>query len=185
MGLWKSGTPARVTLAVEAPGDVLLESFCPGDGSIVSCPCGNDGATDHGCENSAQTGGARLSWTGSSSLSADDLVLTSSGERARSFSILLQGDQEIPPATFGDGLRCAGGNLRPLFVRAAIGGAITFPRPGDPPISARSAALGDPIPPNATRAYQVYYRDAAPGFCPDPPGGMFNVSNGLRAIWGL
>ncbi len=185
LGLWKSGTPARVTLAVEAPGDVLLESFCPGDGSLVSCPCGNDGATDHGCENSAQTGGARLSWTGSSSLSADDLVLTSSGERSRSFSILLQGDQEISPANFGDGLRCAGGNLIHLYVGDAAAGAVTFPQPGDPSISARSAARGAPIPPNGARSYQVYYRDPAASFCPDPPGGAFNVSNGLRAIWGL
>jgi hypothetical protein len=184
LGLWKSGGPSRVAAQVEGPSEFWLESFCAGDGSWVACPCVNDGASDHGCENSQSTGGARLTWSGNASLSADDLVLTSAGERTRSLSILLQGNQEISPTTFGDGLRCVGGSLKHLYARNASGGAVTMPQGGDPSISARSAALGDPIPPNGVRYYQVYYRDEAPSFCPDPPGSTFNASNGLRAAWG-
>jgi hypothetical protein len=184
LGLWKSGGPSRVAVQVEGPSEFWLESFCAGDGSQVPCPCGNDGASDHGCENSMSTGGARLSWSGHASLSADDLVLTSSGEGARSLSILLQGNQESVPTIFGDGLRCVSGSLKHLYVRGAVGGTVTMPQGSDPSISVRSAALGDPIPPNGLRYYQVYYRDEAPGFCPDPPGSTFNASNGLRAAWG-
>jgi hypothetical protein len=50
-------------------------------------------------------------------------------------------------------------------------------------VTARSAAIGDPIAPGATRLYQVYYRDPAPGFCPTPPGNTFNVSSGHRIVW--
>jgi len=62
-------------------------------------------------------------------------------------------------------------------------GVVTMPREIDPSISVRSAALGDLIPAGATRYYQVYYRDPTPGFCPDPPGGSLNVSNGLSVVW--
>jgi hypothetical protein len=31
----------------------------------------------------------------------------------------------------------------------------------------------------------VYYRDPIPTFCPNPPGGTFNVSNALRIDWGF
>ena len=48
----------------------------------------------------------------------------------------------------------------------------------------RSAALGDTIAQGSTRFYQVYYRDPNPSFCPDPPGGTFNVSNAIAVIWG-
>jgi hypothetical protein len=94
------------------------------------------------------------------------------------------GDAEIAPASFGDGLRCAGGNLKRLYAKNAVGGAVTAPEGAEPTISARSAALGDSIPTLATRIYQVYYRDPDPAFCPDPQGSTFNVSNGLRVLWG-
>jgi hypothetical protein len=57
------------------------------------------------------------------------------------------------------------------------------PHPGDLSITARSAAAGDPIPPGATRFYQVYYRDPSGTFCPNPPGNTWNVSSGLRITW--
>ena len=53
----------------------------------------------------------------------------------------------------------------------------------DPSITARSAALGDPIAPGDTRFYQVYYRDAAGAFCPPE---TFNATNGVRnniGVW--
>ena len=158
--------------------------FCFGDGSGTACPCVNSGAAGHGCENSAGTGGAMLTVTGAASLSADTVQLTCSGELPTALSIVLQGTSAIAPVNFGDGLRCTGGFLKRLYVKSASGGVVIAPQPGDPSISARSAALGDPIPLGATRNYQVYYRDASPSFCPNPPGSTFNVSGAIAVAWG-
>jgi hypothetical protein len=185
LGVWKAGSPPSITGTGDVPGGGSpIASFCFGDGTQGACPCANSGATGNGCENSASTGGAMLAATGNPSLAADTLVLTSSGERATALSIFLQGDAEVAPAFFGDGLRCAGGNLKRLYSRNAVGGSVTAPMGADPSVSARSAALGDPIPSFATRLYQVYYRDPSATFCPDPPGSTFNASNGLRVLWG-
>jgi choice-of-anchor B domain-containing protein len=158
--------------------------FCFGDGSgSAFCPCNNNGATGHGCENSIGTGGALLTSNGTPSLAADTFVMTSSGERSTALSIFLQGDQELAQLPFGDGLLCAGGTLKRLYSRKAIGGVVTAPTGADLTVSARSAAAGDTIPPLGTRVYQVYYRDPDASFCTAPTGGTFNVSNALRATW--
>jgi Tol biopolymer transport system component len=157
--------------------------FCSGDGSSGACPCGNSGATGHGCENSASTGGALQSATGTSLLSNDTLVLTSSGERPTALSIFLQGTAVVAPANFGDGLRCTSGQLKRLYTHNASAGVVSAPQPGDPSISARSAALGDVIGVGTTRYYQTYYRDPVLGFCPNPPGNSWNVSSGLAISW--
>jgi len=159
-------------------------AFCFGDGATAACPCANSGATGHGCENSASTGGALLTGSGVPSLSADTLQLSTSGELPTALSIVLQGTTSIAPVTYGDGLRCVGGTLKRLYARSASGGAVVAPQAGDPSVSARSAALGDPISSGATRNYQVYSRDPNPGFCTSPPGGTFNVSNAIAIVWG-
>ena len=74
-----------------------------------------------------------------------------------------------------------GGALKRLAVKTASGGIATFPEGGDPSISARSAALGDPIAPGSVRYYQVYYRDPDLAFC--PTGGSFNVTSGVALQW--
>lgn len=157
--------------------------MCFGDGTSGACPCANNGMPAHGCNNSAATGGARLTSSGWTSLAFDSLKLTSSGELASAFSVFLQGTAEIAPAFFGDGLRCAGGNLKRLYTKAASSGVVFAPHAGDPSISARSSALGNTIAPGATRVYQVYYRDPSLTFCPSPVGNTWNVSNGLRIQW--
>jgi hypothetical protein len=158
--------------------------FCLGDGSGGACPCGNAGAERHGCENSAGTGGALLTGAGAASLSLDTLELECTGELPSALSVVLQGSASIAPVSYGDGLRCTGGLLKRLYAKSASGGAVSAPQAGDPSISARSAALGDPIPLGGTREYQVYYRDPNASFCPAPPGGTFNVSNAIAATWG-
>jgi hypothetical protein len=83
------------------------------------------------------------------------------------YTIFLQGDAQLTnPLHFGDGLRCVGGTLKRLYAHHASGGAVHAPDAGagDPPITARSAALGDPIAPGSTRYYQTYYRDPSPTF---------------------
>jgi hypothetical protein len=158
-----------------------ISAFCLGDGTQqVACPCGNSGATGRGCANSVASSGALLSATGSAS--DDTVVLTSSGEPATSLSIVLQaGNTLTSTALFGDGLLCLAGNLKRLYVRNAVGGAVTVPAPGDPSIQTRSAQLGDSIPLGGIRHYQVYYRDPSATFC--PTGGTFNISNALRIVW--
>jgi hypothetical protein len=160
-------------------------SFCAGDGTVGVCPCGNSGSPDHGCQNSAATGGSHLTTSGVASLSADTLRHTASGELPTALSIFLQGSAAIAPGNYGDGLRCTGGVLKRLYARNASGGVVTAPQPGDPSVSERSAALGDPIPMGATRNYQVFYRDPNANFCPDPTGSTFNVSNAVAVVWGF
>ena len=80
-------------------------------------------------------------------------------------------------------MRCVGGILKRIAARNAVAGTVTYPLAGDLSISARSAALGNPIAPGSTRYYQTYYRDPAPGFCPTPPGNTFNVSSGQIIQW--
>src|SRR5207247_259247 len=97
---------------------------CFGDGTGGACPCANSGALGHGCENSIGTGGALLTGSGGASLSADTLLLISSGELPTAASIYLQGDVPVAATSFGDGLRCVGGNLKRLFVKFAVGGLV-------------------------------------------------------------
>ena len=164
-----------------APGEIL----CSGDGldpAAAPCPCANAGAPQHGCANSQVAAGARLASSGTAS--PDTVVLTASGELPTALSIFLQGDQALSPGVpFGDGVRCAGGTLRRLASLNAVGGTVSFPGPGDPSITARSAALGDPIAPGSSRWYQTYYRDPDLGFCPAPAGDSWNVTNALRIAW--
>ncbi|MBK7645329.1 MAG: hypothetical protein IPJ19_20215 [Planctomycetes bacterium] len=156
-------------------------ALCAGD---AGCPCGNPGLAGRGCENSAGTGGALLAAAGEASLSADTLQFSVAGELPSALSIALQGDALVAPAAFGDGLRCAGGHLKRLYVANASGGALALPPVGGQGLSARSAALGDPLGLGATRVYQVYYRDPNLGFCAAPAGGSFNVSGALAVVWG-
>ena len=157
-------------------------AFCFGDGSVAPCPCANAGLAGRGCDNSAATGGARLDASGGTQ--PDTLVLSVAHAVPSSLALFLQGSQALTSTVpFGDGLRCASGNLLRLFAKDAASGGASAPGPGDPSISARSAALGDPIPAGAMRFYQVFYRDPALGFCPPPAGSSFNVSNGVRAVW--
>ena len=157
--------------------------FCFGDASSATpCPCGNAGANGRGCENSASTGGARL--VGSGSTAPDTIVLSATGELPNALSIFLQGDASLPtPVVFGDGVRCVGGTLKRLATKNASAGAVAYPGPGDVPISAQSAALGDPIAPGSTRWYQTYYRDPNLAFCPFPQGNGWNATNGLEIGW--
>ena len=147
-------------------------SFCdPGTNNIIACPCGNPpSGRGRGCDNSSSTGGASLTATGVAYLSIDSLCLTTSAEKPTATSILLQGSATIPGGSvFGQGVRCAGGTLKRLYVKTAVAGSIVAPDPNsnDPAVSLRSASLGDPIQPGETRTYLVYYRDSTVlGGCP-------------------
>jgi hypothetical protein len=161
------------------------DSICePGIGGVSPCPCSNPpGGADRGCENGTGTGGARLSVTGTSSLANDSLLLTATDERPTASSIVLQGDAvSASGITFGHGVRCTAGALKRLYLKTAVAGSITAPAAGDLSIAARSAALGDNIPPGTTRYYGVYYRDPTIlGGCPATSG--FNITQQLSVLW--
>jgi hypothetical protein len=169
----------RITLR-GMDGSGAIVAYCSGDGSVPTpCPCGNAGAAEHGCASSQNPSGAQLSATGTTS--PDTVVLTAAGELPAALSVFMQGDANVPAGiVFGDGVRCVGGTIKRLAIRNASQGVVSFPGPGDPPISARSAALGDPIAPGSNRYYQTYYRDPSPGFC---SGATFNVTNAIRIAW--
>jgi hypothetical protein len=116
-------------------------------------------------------------------LNPDMVSLSATEELPTALSIFLQGNVAISPAFFGDGLRCAGGTLKRIGVKSAVGGAALYPGPGDLGIRARSAQLGDTIPSGGTRYYQTYYRDPNAAFCPAPAGNTWNVTNGITIVW--
>jgi hypothetical protein len=158
-------------------------AFCDGNAGNAddSCPCGNSGAPGHGCNNSASTGGAQLTVHGS--VAPDRVILAASDETASSTSIFLQGTSVMhSPAVFGDGLLCLGGRRTRIAVRDAIGGSVTYPAAGDLSISAKSAALGDPISEGQLRYYQVLYRDSGPSLC-NPRSMSLNASNAVLVAW--
>jgi hypothetical protein len=156
----------------------------PGVGGVRICPCGNPPSGPfRGCNNSSSTGGAQLTSNGRARLSADTLVFTTNGERPTALSVVLQGTSLAATGIiYGQGVRCVGGTLRRLYTKAASGGSITAPSGGDPSVSSRSAALGNPIGPGQDRLYLVYYRDPIVlGGCPAPS--TFNATQTQEATW--
>jgi hypothetical protein len=176
-----AGDLACASLAEWRGCGALGAPFCLGDLATSGCPCANLGSWRHGCQNSATTGGAQLRAYGTTQ--PDTLQLQSTGELATAPSVVLQGNSVVAHLAFGDGVRCAGGSLKRLYVHSAVGGTLLVPAPGDLSVSARSAALGDPIAPGSMRVYQVYYRDPSSGFCPAPAGNDWNSSSGVRIVW--
>ncbi len=159
-----------------------ISKFCFGDGSAGACPCGNAGLSGRGCDNAVHTGGARLNATGTTN--PDTIVLHSGGELPNTPTLVFQGTSTLSqPSMFGDGLRCVGGNLKRLFTTSAVGGAISVPDATQMSISARSAALGDPLVPGSVRSYQAWYRDPNLSFCAPPAGDAWNLSNAVRIVW--
>jgi hypothetical protein len=177
-------SPAPIVTCVSIVDGGPITSFCSGDGTLTTaCPCANVGLPGHGCNNSSNTGGAMLCVAGATV--PDSIVLTSKLEKPNVLSIFLQGNSNLSAgATFGDGVRCAGGALKRLYAKNADAtGTVAAPGMSDPSITARSAALGDPIPLGGTRYYQTYYRDPVLSFCPSPMGDSWNVSSAIAITW--
>ncbi len=154
-------------------------AFCFGDGAdaqvTTACPCGNVGASGHGCANSIDANGGLLSASGTAN--PDTLVLAASGMPASVLSVFLQGDA-TDDATFGDGVRCAGGALIRLRIAQNASGASVFPATSD---TVQLSTRGGVVPGSgAVRFYQTYYRNSAVTFCPPD---TFNVTNGWRVTW--
>jgi hypothetical protein len=169
-------------------GRTPFRSLCdPGVGGVSACPCSNPSSgPDRGCDNSFGTGGAALSALGGAILSSDTLVFAANGEGPSSTSCVLQGTRSISGgAVYGQGVRCAGGQLTRLYSKFAVGGSVRAPDfdAHDLQVSARSAALGDVILAGQSRWYLVYYRDTNSTLCPPPHGGSFNSTQTGEIVW--
>jgi hypothetical protein len=150
-------------------------------GTTAACPCGN-GGSGGGCGNSASSFGGRLVATGTSSVSADTVVLTADRlpDGAGSTALFFQGDtQPISPAVFGDGLRCATGTIMRLAIEPVVPGtgntgSAVYPSAGNALISIQGQVV-----PGQVRYYQVDYRDAQT-YCTSD---TFNLTNGVAILW--
>ncbi|MFT5153326.1 MAG: hypothetical protein ACI841_003326 [Planctomycetota bacterium] len=121
--------------------------------------------------NSAGSGAIMCS-TGSSSVAANDLVLTCSGMPTGQFGIFFYGPNQIQ-APFGNGFRCVGGATNRLpILNAGTSGSISY-------------ALDNTSPPSASGQisagqvwnFQCWYRDPVGG------GSSFNLSDGHSIIF--
>jgi endonuclease I len=149
-------------------------AFCFGDGTATSCPCLNFGNNGHGCSNSVSIGGCLMDYTGTSSLAAQDLVLQVSDSIPNSPGLFFSGVNSIASGqgvTFGNGLRCAGGQITRLQV--LISGFLGDTATNQPLNVLESLAPGD------TRYYQWWYRDNSGQPCGNP----FNLSNAIQVDW--
>lgn len=93
-------------------------------------------------------------------------------------ALYFQGTTQIAEgagATFGDGLRCAGGTVIRLSPTTNQAGASSYPAsPTDPSVSAAGQVLAP-----GSRTYQVWYRNAA-SYCTPA---TFNLTNAIRVTW--
>ncbi len=150
-------------------------AFCTGGGA-AACPCGNqnDGSNGAaGCANSAGAGGGKLVALGSRSIAAGDLVFVGSTLQPGQSGLYLQGNNAVNGGAgnpFGDGLRCAGGNVFRLEVRNSGMTGASF-------TTVNIAAAGG-VSAGDTRRYQLWFRDTA-----GPCGGGFNFTNGWEITW--
>jgi hypothetical protein len=155
-------------------------TYCFGDGSGTACPCGNSSAPvdREGCLNSLGLGG-RMRGAGTASVSADSLVLTSTGVPNGS-GLYFQGTTAIgggAGAVFGDGLRCAGGTVLRLGTVQASANSSHYPGTGNVGIALKGAVARYSY---ATRRYQYWYRNAGAAFCTPS---TFNLTNGVEITW--
>lgn len=118
--------------------------------------------------------GAAIGYSGSTSVAANDLVLTCTGLPPFQNGIYFYGggQVEIP---FGNGLRCVGpggvGVFRLPVVNSGAGGVASFA------LNLGALPAGGAIPPGSIRSFQFWYRDPI-----EPPSG-FDLSDALRAVF--
>ena len=155
---------------VRFDAQLIGSKYCFGDGTGMSCPCGNTGAAGQGCKNSSGAGGM-LDIFGLTSLSADELIVTGSNLPANVPALLFTGSTSIPGGglPFGDGIRCAGGSIRRIGVEmASASGSATW---DDQVLSRANWPVG------AAGKWQIWFRDPA-GAC----GSGFNVTHAVLFV---
>jgi hypothetical protein len=148
-------------------------SFCDAsDGALASCPCGNAGTPDSGCDNAQSTGGVKIN-VAAQTTSPNGATLTGTGfsTMGSPTSIVIRSNSLDPssPIVFGDGLRCVNSTpLVRLAATVAVSGTATH-------AFGHGAGAGP-----GTFYYQLWYRNTPTAFC--TPAG-FNLSNGEQLSW--
>ncbi len=162
------------------PDQPAGEPFCFGDaGAGTPCPCGNDNdgsVPGSGCANGVFSSGARLVGTGDACVTHDTLVFSATGLEPANSGLYFQADNDLSPGlTWGDGLRCAGGQLKRLGVRISDAGGASDTSGFAQSISAKTGNIqaGD------TKYYQCWYRNPLSSPC----GQQFNATNGYAITW--
>jgi len=154
-----------------------LLGFGDGAGMATPCPCMNESTPqrDQGCVNSTGRG-AHISPQGSTSVSADDLLIRACNLVPSAPGLLFAGPAAINGGfgiPFGDGLRVAGGGSgttrRLGFQAPTIFGEATW---GPGLIAAAGWSAG------MTQHFQIWYRDPINSPCGNP----FNTTNAIRAV---
>ena len=170
---------AAYTFLVPVP----FKRYCFGDpGSGIPCPCANDNdgsVPESGCANGVFTSGAQLRGQGFASVSADTLVLVTTRLEPNNTGLYFQADNRLNGGNgiiFGDGLRCAGGNLIRLQVRTSDAAGTSSTTIG---ISAKGG-----VSPGDVKRYQCWYRNIVNPLC-GPGVNDFNLSNGLEVTWDI
>jgi Tol biopolymer transport system component len=179
-------TGAQIYVRDREAGSSYASTCEPGVGGVLVCPCANPpSGRGRGCDNSSGTGGASLRASGGAFLSSDSLVLATSGEPPPALSVVYQSAWFVAPGfVYGQGVRCLGHSLARLYTKPASAGGIVVPdfAAGEPGISVRSAAAGQPIGAGQVRGYFVAYRDSTVlGAC--PATSMFNATQVARVAW--
>lgn len=136
-------------------------AFCFGD----ACPCGEDRLA--GCVNLTGVG-ARLAGSGTSSLTADDLVLTTTELLPGTFGLVFAGTA-VTDVVLGNGRRCVGGTLTRFPVHSATAQGIVQ-GPGIATMLGVSAG--------ETVRFQCWYRDQS-----GCTGVGINLSNGYEVMF--
>jgi hypothetical protein len=157
--------------------------YCFGDpGSGTACPCANDNdgsVPGSGCYNGVFSSGAQLLGSGTASVSNDTMVLATTHLEPNNSGLYFQANNDLSPGLiWGDGLQCAGGQLKRLGVRFANSSGYSDTSGWAFTISAKAGNVlaGD------TKHYQCWYRTTS-----NPPCGAgindFNSSNGYKVVW--
>ncbi len=148
-------------------------------GEPASCPCGNTGGLGVGCRNSTGFGASLIS-TGTTSVSADDLVLHTAGAPSSTFGIFVVGGGAINQP-FGDGLFCVSpgpsglhrfsppNHITPFGTMSRGPGLVAYTL-GFP--SGQEIQVGN------TYYFQAWYRDNL-----GPCGFGWNLTNGLEVTF--
>ncbi len=142
--------------------------YCFGDGTGLTCPCGNSGAAGEGCKNS--TGNGSLFYNlGGASVGANDTQMYSVRMPLNKFGLVFMGTQNFGGTTFGDGLRCVKGFTHRFGVHST-GSTGSYSLIGP------AALAPNLIVPGVTWYFQSWYRDTTFGTCTS----SFNLTNALQ-----
>jgi hypothetical protein len=165
--------------------------YCFGDGSLLtSCPCiapntvpDPPAAPGHGCANSLNLDGVRLTASGSTTPAPGTVRFdVHVAYNYVGFGLMVKGNGNAAAGiAAGDGIRCVDGQLIRFGAHfAGSNGALlghwTYPNT----VQTNPVSIETAQPPGRTAYYQLLYRAAAPNFC---NAATTNWSNGYRIYW--